>query len=60
MTKTTQVENKIQNKSSNFDNETSKEEKTQINKSQLINLSKYSNENNNISKEPNLKGIQNK
>ena len=59
MTKTTQVENKIQNKSSNVDNETSQEEKTQKNKSQLINLSKYSNENNNISKEPNLKGIQN-
>ena len=32
MTKTTQVENKIQNKSSNFDNETSQEEKTQKNK----------------------------
>ena len=59
MTKSTQVENKIQNKSSNAENETSQEEKTQINKSQLINLSKYSNENNNISKEPNLKGIQN-
>ena len=59
MTKTTQVENKIQSKSSNVDNETSQEEKTQINKSQLINLSKYSNENNNISKEPNSKGIQN-
>jgi len=36
MTKTTQVENKIQNKSSNVDNETSQEEKTQKNKSQLI------------------------
>ena len=32
MTKTTQVENKIQSKSSNDDNETSQEEKTQINK----------------------------
>ena len=36
MTKSTQVENKIQNKSSNAENETSQEEKTQINIS-LIN-----------------------